>query len=293
MRVLSLLGAIGALRVLSVSAQDVPADLAPCMSGCVEGTKSKFAEFGCVEPAQVGCLCVNQNFQFSVRDCSLQTCRATEEQAFGHLFDTFCIGQPSPSGEAPSSTEAPATTDSTTAAATTATTTEAEDATTATDVDEPSTTEAVSTTASPTDVSTTPISTDEASTTSEASSTRDAETSATGGTESDQNEEDEDEGEAAGGGLSQGAAVGIGIGVAVIVIAIIVVAVVIFLRRKRSQQPVGESDLSRPMPPASAGSYPPVDHGAYMEKDRGGESIEMQTNRYEDMPPRQTPRVMV
>lgn len=94
--------------------------------------------------------------------------------------------------------------------------------------------------------------------------------------------------------MSQGAAVGIGVGVAVIVIAIAVVAVVIFLRRKRSQQPAGESvDISRPMPPASGRPYPSVDHGSYMEKDRGGESIEMQTNRYEDMPPRQTPRVMV
>lgn len=94
--------------------------------------------------------------------------------------------------------------------------------------------------------------------------------------------------------MSQGAKVGIGVGVAVIAIAIAVVAAVILMRRRRSQQPAGQSvDISRPIPPPTGRSYPSVEHGSFAEKGRGGESIEMHTNRYEDMPPLQTPRVMV
>lgn len=104
----------------------------------------------------------------------------------------------------------------------------------------------------------------------------------------------EDESQDGGGGLSSGATAGIGVGVAVIVIAIAVVVAVIFMRRRRNRQPSDQSvDISRHIPPVAGRAYPSVDRGSFGEKGRGGESIEMHTNRYEDMPPRQTPRIMV
>lgn len=116
-------------------------------------------------------------------------------------------------------------------------------------------------------------------------------------TKDTQDDDDEDpvgdSDDGGGGGLSQGAAVGIGVGVAVCVVAVAIVALVIFLRyRKKSPQGEPRPDIAGPMSSGISGSYPAPENGQYGEKG-SGDSIEMTANRYEDMPPRQTPRTMV
>jgi hypothetical protein len=93
--------------------------------------------------------------------------------------------------------------------------------------------------------------------------------------------------------LSQGAAVGIGVGVAVVFIAVAAVVITLLLKNRRRKQKTTRDrniDISRPMasPGRGMGS---IDHESF-EK-RGIDSIEMVSNRYEDMLPRQTPRTMV
>lgn len=85
---------------------------------------------------------------------------------------------------------------------------------------------------------------------------------------------------------------GIGVGVTVVVIAVAAIAIAILLRKRKQKQQRGPQNhgISRPMPDIGRG-YGSGDHGYYMEK--RGESIEMTSNRYEDMVPRQVPRTMV
>lgn len=312
-RVISLV-ALSAFGLVGVVAQD-PA----CLESCVTTTSGKFTEFGCVDAVQEGCLCVVPNYQYSVRDCGVQNCGADQNQALDHLFNPtsgFCKAHPRPESEVSttaeptatteepvSTTEQPATTEEpvitteepvTTTEEPVPTTEPSEEATTIPE-EQTSTSAPEATTSASESESTDAVESTSAISTSEPSSTEDAGASTTSGTSGSDEDEDADESQGGGGGgLSSGAAAGIGVGVGVIVIAVAVVGVVIFLRRRRNR-PRGQSvGASRPMPPSSGGrSYPSVDHGSFGEKGRGGESIELQTNRYEDMPPRQTPRIMV
>ncbi|KAH6610990.1 extracellular membrane [Trichoderma cornu-damae] len=85
-----------------------------------------------------------------------------------------------------------------------------------------------------------------------------------------------------GSGLSRGAAVGIGVGVAGGVVAI-AFAAVFLLSKNRNRAPHASFDISQP--PSSGHGQ-----GAF---EKYSNDIEMVSNRYEDMVPRQQPRVMV
>jgi len=64
------------------------------------------------------------------------------------------------------------------------------------------------------------------------------------------------------------------------------------LRKRKQNMPRGRQnhlEISKPLP-GSGPTYPPGDRGSYEKYEA---DIEMTTNRYEDMPPRQVPRTMV
>lgn len=263
------LGLLGALGVSGILAQDPPP---ACVAECANTAKNSFATFSCDSASNAECLCGNADFKFSVRDCAQNTCGASEDQVTS-FFDTdaFCQGVASPDDNEPSSTTA---------------------APEETASPEPAPTEAPAETtpgATPTPI--TPILTPTLS-----SSTSEAAATSTGtDTDDSEDDDDDDEGAAAGGGgLSSGAAVGIGVGVAVVVVAIAVVGVVLWLRNRKQGPNAQSVDIAGPMPGAGAtgGRYGSADNAAY-EKRPTGDSIELTTNRYEDMVPRAVPRNMV
>ncbi|KFH46821.1 hypothetical protein ACRE_023300 [Hapsidospora chrysogenum ATCC 11550] len=290
-RFISVLGVLSALGVAGVSAQEGGLDTG-CLETCSGESSSSFETLGCTSAQDWGCLCLQDDFKFSVRDCSTQRCGVDEGQVQAWLSEGRCMGI-----APPEETEEPTTAASEPAATTTAAA-EEETSAPATTTAEPTeaaetTTEASSTTPEPT---TSAESSDAAeSTTASASET--SETAAGETAPADETEDDDGEAAAAGGGLSQGAAVGIGVGVAVCVVAIAVVAIALLLRNRKRKQQAGDDsshirhNISRPMgdvglPVAS------ISRGSYGEK-RSGDSIELTSHRYEDMVPRTIPRTMV
>ncbi|EHK25064.1 uncharacterized protein TRIVIDRAFT_61772 [Trichoderma virens Gv29-8] len=295
----AVLGALSLIYVDGVAAQDVPT----CVPGCADTVKGQFPQYGCVSADDAACLCANANFGFGVRDCGQSGCGATDVQIQAFLAGSFCQGQQlaftptdaqapptSTSAGPPSSTAPPGettpipTSPSSTTAPNSETAPPSSSSTTA-----PPTTTAPPSTAPPTQTSapltatpphqnsTIPVSTPTSppsTTTSVASSTSAATTSSPTASETSA--------AAPAGGLSQGAAIGIGVGVAGGVIAIALVGAFFFLKnRSRTHD---SFDISQPPPSSGRGQ------GAF---EKYSNDLELVSNRYEDMIPRQQPRAMV
>ncbi|KAL7785595.1 hypothetical protein V8C37DRAFT_316511 [Trichoderma ceciliae] len=309
-------GALSLIYVGGVVAQDVPA----CVPACASQVRGEFSQFSCASADDAACLCANANFGFGVRDCGQSGCGSTDVQIQAYLAGSFCQGQPlafTPTGTqapptsaipstagSPAATTTPATTTTplpTTAPATAsaipettipqtsslavlppATTAPATTAPAATQTSSPLTSNAPPpTTTNAVSPETSPTST---SATSAASSTTAASaTSATDSSAPASSETSAAVAQTGGSGLSQGAAIGIGVGVAGGVVAIAFAAVFLFLRN-RGRAPHASFDISQP--PSSSGHG----QGAF---EKYSNDIEMVSKRYEDMVPRQQPRVMV
>ncbi|PTB64524.1 hypothetical protein BBK36DRAFT_1123219 [Trichoderma citrinoviride] len=300
----AVLGALSLIYVDGVAAQDTPA----CVPTCANQVRGQFAQYGCVNADDAACLCSNANFGFGVRDCGQTGCGATDVQIQAYLAGSFCQGQQlafTPTG-APAASTAPAAAE-TSAPAGETTPVPTEPPASTTSVPEtavqtsppttapPSTTEQVTTTAPATaPAQTSAPSTTTASpsgTTSAVSSetsppatttSADSSTSVVSTTSTPTASETSEAAPAAGGGLSQGAAIGIGLGVAVAVVGIGLAAAFWFLKnRSRTHD---SFDISQPPPSSGHGQ------GAF---EKYSNDIEMVSNRYEDMVPRQQPRAMV
>ncbi|KAL7946617.1 hypothetical protein V8C42DRAFT_321215 [Trichoderma barbatum] len=298
----AVLGALSLIYVDGVAAQDVPT----CVPACANTVRGQFTQYGCVNADDAACLCANVNFGFGVRDCGQPGCGATDGQIQAFLAGSFCQGQPlafSPSGAPPTSPptatappEATAPPDGSSSAPTSAPGTTAPPSETGPPTSSP-TTPPPTTTAPPTSGppssaptqtsapltptpphsnSTIPVSKPTSpppTTTSAASSTVISTSSPTAS---------ETSAAAPAGGLSQGAAIGIGVGVAGGVVAIAFAGVFFFLKnRSRTHD---SFDISQPPPSSGQGQ------GAF---EKYSNDIEMVSNRYEDMIPRQQPRAMV
>ncbi|CAH0004701.1 unnamed protein product [Clonostachys byssicola] len=290
MRSLLVLGAVGALHILGASAQDAKAD---CIQRGIANAITQVTTWGCASAEDKTCLCGSALTQFkeSVGRFAYTDCQAQADEITGFFNDSYCKGVvvPSSSTAVPSSTTVVST-----SAASSTSVAETTSAVSSSATTQSSSSSEVSTTATSTASSssaTSGASTTLATSASSTSATA-AATSTSAGKDSSQ-KDDDTEAAGAAGGLSKGAAVGIGVGVGVAVIAIVVVVIALLLRRKRQNQAPAKRpmDISRPIQKDSR-PYASQDQGSYMEK-RGGESFEMQANRYEDMLPRQTPRTMV
>ncbi|KAL7932608.1 hypothetical protein V8C35DRAFT_306193 [Trichoderma chlorosporum] len=295
----AVLGALSLIYVDGVAAQDVPS----CVPACANTVRGQFSQYGCVSADDAACLCAKPDFAFGIRDCGQSGCGSTDAQIQSFLAAGFCQGQQlafTPTGALPSSTPPPSTTTGppetsslpgtssaptsppsstapnsetapqsssspSTAPPTTATPTPTGPASV------PSQTSVSSTATPPHSNSTIPVSTPTSPpsiTTSVATST-----SATASSTSVA---------APAGGLSQGAAIGIGVGVAGGVVAIAFAGVFFFLKnRSRTHD---SFDISQPPPSSGRGQ------GAF---EKYSNDLELVSNRYEDMVPRQQPRAMV
>ncbi|KAL7921731.1 hypothetical protein ACQKWADRAFT_119882 [Trichoderma austrokoningii] len=296
------LGALGLIFVDGVVAQDPPA----CVSTCANQVRGQFTQYSCTSADDAACLCANANFGFGVRDCGQTGCGATDVQVQSFLAGGFCQGQQlafsatgaqaPPTSGVSSTPAATAPSDATTAAPTAPATGASIPASlippTSTQPTGPPTTAVPASTGAPTSsppTSTAPPPTTSGvpsgtfpfsnSTTSAAPSTTAPTTSAT---PTPTSSETAAAAPAGGSGLSQGAAIGIGVGVAGGVVAIAFAAVFMFLRNRN--RPDASFDISQP--PSNSGPG----QGAF---EKYSNDIEMMSNRYEDMVPRQQPRVMV
>lgn len=310
-RYLSAFLALGAWQALSVAAQGDPA----CLANCGSQVRADFTKFACANADDAPCLCANSDFKFGVRDCS-KACGGSDADSDTFLNDNFCIGQAPPAAE-PSSEAAPeapttAPAEPATTAAEEATTeaapTTAPEPTTATPEETPvpettsesiveeTTSESTSETeaAAPTpaaEESTTAAAETQPSTTlatkSRVSSASDASETAGAGTAKDEDatEEKDDEG-----GLSQTAIIGIAVGAGAGGLALIGLLVWLCLRKRTKKETRPFMEISKPMPADGTGMYTGR-RDPFAEK--RGEVIEMTSNRYEDMLPRQEPRTVV
>ncbi|KAL6854683.1 hypothetical protein J3F83DRAFT_764369 [Trichoderma novae-zelandiae] len=301
----AVLGALSLIYVDGVAAQDAPA----CVPECANQVRGQFTQFGCVNADDAACLCGNANFGFGVRDCGQTGCGATDVQVQAFLAGSFCQGKsgsihtdgaspPAASTTAPAAAETtapagettpvpttpPASTTSipeTAAQTTTVSQATTEEGATTAPATTPAQTSAPSTTTAPPSGTTSAVSSETSApptSTSAVSSTSVAST-----TSSPTASETSEAAPAAGGsGLSQGAAIGIGLGVAVGVVGIALAAAFWFLKnRSRAHD---SFDISQPPPSSGHGQ------GAF---EKYSNDIEMVSNRYEDMVPRQQPRAMV
>ncbi|PTB45895.1 hypothetical protein M441DRAFT_129634 [Trichoderma asperellum CBS 433.97] len=301
------LGALGLIFVDGVVAQDTPA----CVPACANQVRSQFTQYSCTSADDAACLCANANFGFGVRDCGQNGCGATDVQVQAFLSGSFCQGQqlafsatgaqapPTssvPTGNPAATTPAGATTPVPTAPATSASIPETSIPSTSPQATGPPTTTPPASTGAPT--SSPPTSTAPPPTTtgvvrlsnsgtfpfsnSTSSAVPSTTVPATSATSTPTSSETAAAGAGSGSGLSQGAAIGIGVGVAGGVVAIAFAAVFLFLRNRN--RPHASFDISHP--PSNTGSG----QGAF---EKYSNDIEMVSNRYEDMVPRQQPRVMV
>ncbi|KAH0491516.1 hypothetical protein TgHK011_002944 [Trichoderma gracile] len=297
----AVLGALSLIYVDGVAAQDAPA----CVPTCTDQVRGQFAQYGCVSADDAACLCSNANFGFGIRDCGQNGCGATDVQVQAYLAGSFCQGQQlaftptgvpaastapaaaetsAPPGETtPIPTAPPASTTSApeTAAQTTVPPTTTEQGATTAPATAPTQTSAPSTTAASPSGTTSAVSSETsppATTTSADSSTAVVSTTST----PTASETSEAAPAAGGSGLSHGAAIGIGLGVAIAVVGIGLAAAFWFLKgRSRTHD---SFDISQPPPSSGHGQ------GAF---EKYSNDIEMVSNRYEDMVPRQQPRAMV
>lgn len=297
--------ALGAFQALTVTAQD-PA----CLANCASQVRAEFTKFSCANADDAGCLCNNADFKNGVRDCA-SPCGSAEGDVDTFLNDGFCLAiappAEAPSSEAapqPESTQPPAP-ESTAAPESSAapeptTVAEPEEETKPTPVPETTEELAQDTTTEPAQAETTaaPESTSvvaetESSTTlstrtSSASSA--GETTGANGDKEDEDKEDDKNDEEDEGGLSQTAIIGIGVGAGAAGLAAVGLLVWLCLRKRNKQDARPFIEISKPMPASGAGDYTGR-RDPFAEK--RGDVIEMQSNRYEDMLPRQEPRTVV
>jgi hypothetical protein len=310
---LSVAAALAAMQL--VAAQDpFPA----CVVECAVDARGKFGELGCTSAEDRTCLCQNENFGFSIRDCAVPKCGATIENVNNYLSQQFCPGVspvvPSSAPAAAESTVPPAEETSAPPAEETSappaeetsappaeeTSAPAETTSEPAPTSAPETSEAPATTsaepaeetATTTEAPATETSAPSTETTAETSETTASESAAaTGSSDSDEdkNEKDDDSEEVGAGGLSTGAKAGIAIGVIAVVIAILGLVLCLLGRRKNQAKPTKRAPLQISHPVSNTGpAYRGSDDDTY---EKYGD-IEM-TTRYEDMVPRTQPRTMV
>ncbi|KAL7913342.1 hypothetical protein GGI35DRAFT_287145 [Trichoderma velutinum] len=300
----AVLGALSLIYVDGVAAQDVPT----CVPGCANTVRGQFAQYGCVSADDAACLCANANFGFGVRDCGQNGCGSTDVQIQAFLAGSFCQGQQlafTPSGAPPTSppTATPSPSESTpppsetTPSPTSPPPTSAPSSETAPPSSSPPATgpptTASSATTGPASVPThtsapstgTPLHSNSTIPASKPTSPPPTTTSAASFTSTSATSSataSETSAAAPAGGLSQGAAIGIGVGVAGGVVAIAFAGVFFFLKnRSRTHD---SFDISAPPPSSGRGQ------GAF---EKYSNDLELVSNRYEDMVPRQQPRAMV
>ncbi|KAK4062725.1 uncharacterized protein Triagg1_9723 [Trichoderma aggressivum f. europaeum] len=85
----AVLGALSLIYVDGVAAQDTPT----CVPGCANTVRGQFTQYGCVNADDAACLCANANFGFGVRDCGQTGCGATDVQIQAFLAGSFCQGK--------------------------------------------------------------------------------------------------------------------------------------------------------------------------------------------------------
>jgi hypothetical protein len=293
--------ALGAFQALAVTAQD-PA----CLANCAAQVRADFTKFSCANADDAACLCGNADFKNGVRDCATP-CGSADGGVDTFLNDGFCLAQAPP---AEASTSAPAAEPEATqppAAESTAApeTTAAPESTTAAEPEEqpqptpvPESTEELAqdtstepvqpeTTAAP--ETTSAVAETESSTTFSTKTTAASNAGETAGANDDEDKEDKNDDENEG-GLSQTAIIGIGVGAGAAALAGIGLLVWLCLRKRNKQDSRPFIEISKPMPAHGAGDYTGR-RDPFAEK--RGDVIEMQTNRYEDMLPRQEPRTVV
>ncbi|KJZ72477.1 hypothetical protein HIM_08146 [Hirsutella minnesotensis 3608] len=266
------LGALGLLQVLTVTAQQSPT----CIPECSHQLRSQFAKFKCTNADDAACLCRQVNFFYGTRDCS-KACQASEASVRQYLEANFCTGHPGLSNGAAASPSpaSAASASSTPQPSSTHAPSSAAESTSSTHASDPSST-ASSSASSAGAASTTDASSSASSATP--SNTSAAAASATSSSAADPT----------GASLSQGSVVGIGIGVGAGVIALAGIVICLLLRsRKRMGRQ--SMEISKPLP-GSGRTYATPDHGVY---EKYGPDIEMTSNRYEDMVPRTQPRTLV
>ncbi|KAF3055412.1 hypothetical protein J3E69DRAFT_365964 [Trichoderma sp. SZMC 28015] len=301
----AVLGALSLLYVDGVAAQDTPT----CVPGCANTVRGQFTQYGCVSADDAACLCANANFGFGVRDCGQTGCGSTDVQVQAFLAGNFCQGQQlafTPTGASapptstppatPGASESTAPPSETTPGPTSPPTTSAPSSETAPPSSSPPATgpptTASSATTGPASVPTqpsapptgTPLHSNSTIPASKPTSPPPTTTSAASSTSVSTSSPTSTETSAAApaGGLSQGAAIGIGVGVAGGVVAIAFAGVFFFLKnRSRTHD---SFDISAPPPSSGRGQ------GAF---EKYSNDLELVSNRYEDMVPRQQPRAMV
>lgn len=299
---LSAFVAIGAFQALIVTAQD-PA----CLANCASQVRADFTKFSCANADDAGCLCASSDFKNGVRDCS-GPCGSADGDVDTFLNDGFCLAQPPPAEEPsdepapeasateppePEATEAPEST-----AAPESTTAQPEEEPVETPV--PESTEEVAeesstevqpeTTAAP-ETSSAAVQTESSTTLSTSRTTGAANAGETAGADEEEEEDkDEDKDDDDEGGLSQTTIIGIAVGAGAAGLAAIGFLIWLCLRRRNKQDARPFIEISKPMPASGAGDYTGR-RDPFAEK--RGDVIEMQSNRYEDMLPRQEPRTVV
>ncbi|PHH67397.1 hypothetical protein CDD81_5 [Ophiocordyceps australis] len=281
---------LGALSAWQIAAQDIP--IPSCIPGCVNQVRTQFAEFGCTNADDAGCLCWKPNFSYGIRDCGI-SCGANDGNVRQQLAQAFCAGILTV--QAPSATD---TTSSSSTAAQSSTASSTQSSAISTSHTTLST--AVSTTAASSSSAAAAKTSSSAPSLSSPSSpatsihshtTTDTEPLMTASTTFDAAPEASSATaiDSPATGLSGAAAAGVGVGVGAALIALAGVGICFFMRN-RKQEPRESGDISKPLP-GSGRAYPPSREPGSLEK--YGNDIEMTSNRYEDMVPRQQPRTMV
>lgn len=315
------MGALAALQAFGVYAQEAN-ECSKDINDCLAEAQADFAGYGCADSNDAACFC-NGSLLDGVTTCATARCpTSSQEQISGLLSGVggFCAAVQSAtsavattSAEAATTSEvAPASTEAaeaTSAPPTSAAveTSAAEETSSAVPEEEATTTVAVPlTTEATTEATTAPAvasdtaaqssATESASATEEsASGTSAASTEASATSSADAaSESEDDEEKPASSGLSKSAQIGIGVGVTIAVLALLGIGLCFFLKNRRRQQGYQghsqKSAVSQPLPGGGRG-YDSRDSGSIREKNTY--DLELMSNRYEDMLPRQQPRTMV
>ncbi|PHH71725.1 hypothetical protein CDD82_6352 [Ophiocordyceps australis] len=252
---------LGVLSAWQIAAQDTP--IPSCIPGCVNQVRTQFAEYGCTNANDAGCLCWKPNFSYGIRDCGV-SCGANDSNVRQQLVQAFCAVQHAANDSVIHHLNA---------------TDDAFDSCLDNRCELVFCCGGKDFVVCAIFVS---IFVDNVNThdpSMAASTTFDAapETSSATAMNSPST------------GLSGAAAAGVGVGVGAALIALAGVGVCLFMRN-RKREPRESGDISKPLP-GSGRTYPPSREPGSIEK--YGNDIEMTSNRYEDMVPRQQPRTMV
>ncbi|KAK0386703.1 hypothetical protein NLU13_6537 [Sarocladium strictum] len=295
--------ALGAFQALAVTAQD-PA----CLANCAAQVRADFTKFACANADDAGCLCSKADFKNGVRDCATP-CGSAAGDVETFLNNGFCLAQAPPpaassSAAAPSSAVAPepATTQPPAPVSTILPETTAAPAPTTAPAPEaqpqpttvPDTTEQLvqdtSSQPAPAETTAAPETTSAAAETETSSTFSTKTTAASNAGETAGADDETDAKEKDNGGLSKSAIIGIGVGVGAAGLAAIGLILWLCMRKRSKKDSRPFVEISKPMPASGVGDYVGR-RDPFTEK--RGDVMEMQSNRYEDMLPRQVPRTVV